>query len=299
MQINHLFKHTALLLLACLPSSFLFSQHLLMNTIAGVAQRAGGKVGMYAEVLETGDTAGYHATDRFPMQSVYKFPIAMAILDKVDQGKWSLNDSILVLPGDILQAGHSPIREQHPNGNVKLTLSELLRYNVSESDGTACDVLLRLLGGPKKVKKYLHHIGVKHIAVTNTENQIQTSWPVQYKNHATPVAMGKLLRVLYTKPVLSEQSKNALLQWMIQSSPGAKRIKGLLPEGTIVAHKTGTSGTNAAGITAATNDVGIVTLPNGHHLVLAVFVSDSPADSTTREAVIAGIAKAVWDTWKN
>ncbi|MEO6052027.1 MAG: serine hydrolase, partial [Pyrinomonadaceae bacterium] len=49
------------------------------------------------------------------------------------------------------------------------------------------------------------------------------------------------------------------------------------------------------GITAATNDIGIIWLPNGKHVAIAVFVSDSPADEKIREGVIANIAKVVWD----
>jgi len=62
----------------------------------------------------------------------------------------------------------------------------------------------------------------------------------------------------------------------------------------VVAHKTGTGGTRDS-ITSATNDIGIITLPNGTHLAVAVFVSDSSADEATRESVIARIAKAAWD----
>lgn len=75
-----------------------------------------------------------------------------------------------------------------------------------------------------------------------------------------------------------------------------KRIKGLLPNGTVVAHKTGTSST-VNGVTAATNDVGLVTLPNGQHLAIAVFVSDSQATDVIREEVIAKVARAAWDEW--
>jgi beta-lactamase class A len=84
---------------------------------------------------------------------------------------------------------------------------------------------------------------------------------------------------------------------MIQSGPGAKRIKGLLPQGTIVAHKTGTSGT-INGLTRATNDVGIITLPNGNHLAIAVFISDSYDSHADRELAIAKAAKAAFDFWK-
>jgi hypothetical protein len=74
----------------------------------------------------------------------------------------------------------------------------------------------------------------------------------------------------------------------------AGQIRDQLPAGTVVAHKTGTGGTRN-GITSATNDIGIITLPDGRHLAMAAFVSDSTADDATREAVIARLAKAAWD----
>ena len=84
---------------------------------------------------------------------------------------------------------------------------------------------------------------------------------------------------------------------MTETTTGLKRIKGLLPDGTVVVHKTGTSST-VNGVMAATNDVGLVTLPNGRHIAIAVFVSDSPANDVIREEVIAKVAKAAWDKWR-
>jgi len=81
---------------------------------------------------------------------------------------------------------------------------------------------------------------------------------------------------------------------MTETPTGLRRIKGSLPAGTIVAHKTGTSGT-VNGLTAATNDVGLVTLPDGKHLAISVFVSDSTADEATREETIAKITRTIWD----
>src|SRR5437660_2348296 len=103
-----------------------------------------------------------------------------------------------------------------------------------------------------------------------------------------------LLAALQSKRKLSAESQAVLLKLTTESIPGAKRLKGQLPAGTVVAHKTGTGGTRD-GITSATNDIGIITLPNGTHLAVAVFVSDSSADEATRESVIARMAKAVWD----
>ena len=87
-----------------------------------------------------------------------------------------------------------------------------------------------------------------------------------------------------------------LLKFMAESNPGQKRLKGELPTNTYVAHKTGTGGSQN-GITGATNDIGIIKLPNGKNIAIAVFVSDSPADEKVREGVIAKVAKAVWDRW--
>jgi beta-lactamase class A len=85
------------------------------------------------------------------------------------------------------------------------------------------------------------------------------------------------------------------LKLMTESIPGAKRLKGELPAGTAVAHKTGTGGTQN-GITSANNDIGIITLPDGRHLAVAAFVSDSAANDDTRDAIIARLAKAAWDS---
>jgi beta-lactamase class A len=118
----------------------------------------------------------------------------------------------------------------------------------------------------------------------------------QYKNYSTPRAAVDLLKALQAGRGLSPGARELLLQDLADSTPGAHRIKGLLPPGTVVAHKTGTDGTRN-GKTAATNDIGIVTLPDGRHLALAVFVKDSIADEAQREGAIASIAKAAWDHW--
>jgi beta-lactamase class A len=230
------------------------------------------------------------------MQSVYKFPIGMAVLAQVDQGTLSLNQRVRVELSDFVSPPqHSPIRDEYPQG-VELSLAELLEYMVTESDGTACDVLLELVGGPEVVTQYLRGLGVDNLVVANTEKEIGQDNAVQYRNYATPVAAVALLRALQEGQGLSESSRALLLRLMTETPTGPRRIKGLLPDGTVVAHKTGTSGT-VDGVTAATNDVGLVTLPNGQHLAIAVFVSDSPANDTIREEVIAKIARAAWDAW--
>src|SRR5205807_607112 len=155
---------------------------------------------------------------------------------------------------------------------------------------------MKLAGGPGAIQAYLTELKITDLTVLNTEKEIGQDWETQYRNWASPEAAVALLRALHERRGLSESAHDLLLKFMTESIPGPKRLKGLLPAGTIVAHKTGTSGAQN-GITAATNDIGLMTLRNGRHLAIAVFVSDSPADEATREGVIAKIAKAVWDKW--
>lgn len=260
-----------------------------------ITRQTEGKIGMAAEVVETGAHLEFHPSDRFPMQSVYKFPIAMAALQQVDQGKLRLDQQIRVEKSDLIGGRQrSPIRDMHPDGGFNMSLRDLLRYAVSESDGSASDVLLRVIGGPSTVQAMLKRLGVQGIKVVDTEKSIGGDNQVQYRNWAQPEQMVRLLKLFQQGQGLTKSSRALLLQWMTETETGLKRLKGNLPPGTVVAHKTGTSNT-VNGITAATNDVGLVTLPNGHHLAIAVFVMDSPLSQDTRERAIAAFARLAWN----
>jgi len=229
------------------------------------------------------------------MQSVYKLPIGMAVLREVEQGRLKLEQQVRVEKSDLVSARvHSPIRDKYPKGDVKLTVRELLRAMLVESDGTASDILLRLAGGPTRVTEYLRGLGVQDVVVATTEQEMAQVEMVQYQNWATPVAMAGLLRALQAGRGLSTESRALLLQFMVETTTFPHRLKGHLPVGTTVAHKTGSSGASN-GLARATNDVGIITLPDGRHLIVVVFVSDSTADDATRDDVIAKIARAAWD----
>ena len=259
-----------------------------------IAKDAKGRVGVAVMLLESRESADLRGDEHFPMHSVYKLPIAMAVLQRVDKGELKLDQMVRVEKSDFVGPGmYSPVRDKYPEG-AQLTTAQLLHYTVSESDGTTSDVLLNLGGGPRGVMAFLDEIKVSGINVVNSEKEIGRDWQTQYANWATPKGAVELLAALQTRRGLSAESQALLLKLATESVHGAKRLKGQLPEGTVVAHKTGT-GLTRDGIASATNDIGIITLPEDRHLAVAVFVSDSMADDATRESVIARIAKAAWD----
>src|SRR5690348_10908908 len=122
-----------------------------------IATEAHGHVGATLRLMETGESYGLNRADHFPMQSVYKLPIAMAVL----HARIPLDQPVHIARTELVPAAlHSPIRDQHPNGDFSMPLREVLRYAIAESDGTASDVLLRLVGGPDRVTAYLRELGI-------------------------------------------------------------------------------------------------------------------------------------------
>jgi beta-lactamase class A len=265
----------------------------LASTLADIAAEAKGHVGFAAEIVETGAAIGLDEGRHYPMQSVYKLPIAMAVLHAVDERQRALDEPVRIAAADLVPRLHSPLRDRHPEG-VTLSLREVLRYALVESDGTASDVLLALLGGPAAAERYVRGLGVSDLAIATSEREMLASETVQYRNWSSPRAAVQLLRILQRDGKWSPASRGMLLELLTQSRPGPNRIKGMLPAGVSVAHKTGTSAT-VAGVTRATNDIGLVTLPDGRHLAIAVFVADAAADERARERVIARLARAAYD----
>lgn len=219
----------------------------------------------------------------------------MAALHAVDIGKLDLEQIVHIAKTDYIPAnGHSPIRDEHPEG-ADLSIRELILYSVGESDGSASDALCKAMGGIQVADDHVHDLGIKDMRIAITEKIQVADDPIQYQNWATPKATTELLSLFFRGNKLLKSSRDYLLKVMTESSPGQYRLKGLLPKGTIVAHKTGTAGTMKDGLTRATNDAGIISLPNGQHLAISVYISDSYSSQKERELAIAMVAKAVFD----
>jgi beta-lactamase class A len=290
-------RHLKLFLLLLLANTG-FSQT-LDNTFQQILNDRNATVGISIYDFKTKKTYGINQTEHFPMQSVFKFHIALAVLDLVDKGKLSLSEKVYISKERMEADWYSPLRDKYPNGNVKLTIAEILKPTVSESDNVGCEVLLDLIGGPKTVDYYLKKIGMEDVQVKHNETIMQASWEPQFENYSSPNSAVELLKALHNGKILSPKSRAYVQKMLLETSTGPNRLKGLLPKGTVLAHKTGTSGTNKqTGEMAAVNDIGIITLPNGNQFAIAVFVSKSKEKIENNEKIIAEIAKVTYDYLK-
>jgi len=293
-----IFSITGLLLLFISCQISAQTTSVLRKQIQHIISTKKADVGISILGIEDKDTLSIHGNRSYPMQSVFKFPITLAVLAETDKGNLSMNQKITIRKSELTSDTWSPIKDKYPNGTV-LSLSEIIKYTVSESDNVGCDILLRLLGGPNIVNTYLATHNFKDVSIHATEEEMHNDWNAQFMNMTTPNSAVTLLKAFYDKKLLSGKSTDFLMKTMIATSTGKNRIKGQLPESTVVAHKTGTSFTNAEGVTAAVNDIGIVTLPNGKHFLICIFVTNSYENEATNEKIISDISKSTYDYFKN
>ncbi len=267
--------------------------------IENVLKTKNAKVGVAIFKSNEKDTLKINNDFHFPMQSVMKFPIALAVLSEIDKGNLSFEQEIEITPQDLLPKTWSPIKEKFPNGTT-LTIEQILNYTISETDNIGCDILLKLIGGTDSVQKFLTANHFSDISIKANEEQMHKDWNTQYQNWATPTAINKLLIDTYNNKnqLFSKKSYDFIWDVMRETTTGSNRLKGQLPKNTVVAHKTGTSGINN-GIAAATNDVGVITLPNGQLIFISVFVAESKETPEINEKIISDIAKITWDYYLN
>ena len=279
-----------------LTSINVFSQKAeLKRRLTEIAATVDGQVGIAIMDLTTKDTLVYNPHGIFPMQSVFKFPIALAVLKKVDDKKLSLAKKIKLTKRDLLPNTWSPLRDKYPDGNVEVALEEILMYMVTHSDNNACDILLRQLGGPKKVNDYVHELGVTEMAIKYNEEEMHGEWDAQFENWSKSTAMLKLLALFYDKKLLSTSSQEILWKMMAETSTGSKRLKGLLPKDTEVLHRTGTGGPKGD-INGAVNDVGLVKLANGKYFAIVVFLGRVKGEVSDLERKIAEMTLAAYQS---
>lgn len=257
-----------------------------------------GVLGAYVEDLSTGETWGVRVDEPRPMMSVFKALMAACVLDRVDRGDLSLDETLIIRRAD-LRPRASVVTERFTGEAMTYRLGDLLALAVSQSDNTATDALLARLGGPAVVTDFIRSKGVVGFRLDRNELQLGQAvdelgaqrFMRDERDTITPRAAGIFLRKLAAGELVSPASTRILLEMMERTTTGPRRIRAGVPEGSVVAHKTGGSGI-VEGVAIATNDIALVTLPDGRKLAIAVLLSGSRASEADRDALIADVSRA-------
>lgn len=258
-----------------------------------IQKRHGGRVGVSALTgtstanAEANGSLSIQSNDHFAMCSTFKWVLAAAILQQVDQGKLNLSDPVRYGKKDLLE--YAPTTTANV-AKGQMTIGELCLAAVSLSDNTAANLLFPLIGGPAGLTTFVRGLGDTVTRFDRTEPTLNTNIDGDEKDTTTPEAMSTLLRTVFTGPVLKPESLKSLKDWMVATSTGDARIRAGVPKGAVVADKTGTGANNA------TNDVGVVWLANKPPVFLSIYTSGGALDTDGRNSVIADITRLVFDT---
>ena len=297
----------------------------LLDRWRRIARQTDGTVGASALHLPSGRHVSLNGADPFPLASVCKLPIAIQILALVDEGKLKLCDEIEIPVYDVVPSV-SPIADRWREQR-RFPLDEMLELMIAKSDNTAVQTLFRMAGGADGMAARFRQWQIDGMRVDRSERQcgleavgVRQIPPVEQwtpemagqliqqvpplarvaamrrflsdrRDTATPDATVALLRKAFRGELLSPPLTARLVAIMRATTTGESRLKGQLPTGTIVAHKTGTTAT-AGNLTGSTNDVGVI----AGTLAIAVYIKAATRSQALRDRVIAQFARAAFDS---
>jgi len=298
---------------------------MLQNQLEALARRAQpGVLGIVVLDPQSGERWQVNAGRAYPMMSVFKAPVAAAVFARIDSGALSMEQTVTLTRADIVAGSAVPSIGAHFRGErMNFTVRQLLAAAVSDSDNTAVDALLKLVP-PQDVTAFLRAHGIAGMRVdmgeagvdgvseqlaprqqppANETAQAEASrlqrgyraYLADPRNRSTPGAAADFLRQLQHGTLLSPSSTRVLLA-LLQAQTQPNRMRQGLPHGVRLADKCGTSYT-LDGLTAAYNDIGILTWPDGRSVIVAAFLTASTASKAEREALFANLARTVAATW--
>lgn len=298
----------------------------LNDRVAQLWRAFPGKTGIAVQRIDGEWALAQRGSDLFPQQSVSKLWVTMAVLDAVDQGRISLDQAVRIGPED-LTLFHQPLAARvRAEGVVTMRVRDLIETAITHSDNTANDSLLRTVGGPDAVRRFIAKKDLGAIRFGPGERLLQSGtaglrWTQAYSvgrafenaraalpeatrkaamdaylanpiDGASPAAIASALTRLARGSLLSPESTQYLLGVMSRTRSGPRRLKAGLPTGWQFLHKTGT-GQDFRGMTAGYNDIGIATAPDGTRYAIVVMMGETTSSIPARMALMQGISGAV------
>jgi beta-lactamase class A len=249
-----------------------------------IRAQIGGRLGVHALDTGSGRSIGLAGNARFSMASTFKLMLGACVLADVDDGTLQLGQNIAVSATDLVT--YSPVTTRFATSG-HMTVEELCSAIVVESDNGAANVLLRLMGGPSQLTKFMLTIGDRYTRLDRYELDLNSNLPGDPRDTTTPRTMVASMQRVLLGNALSESSRARLLGWLIDSQRGLQRIRAGLPHDWRVGDKTGT------GQNGAVNDLAILWPPGRQPILVAIYMSGSPLRVDALSAAHASIARLI------
>lgn len=243
--------------------------------------------------LADGRTHTVNNTDGYPLMSVFKLHGAIAALRRMERGGIPTDTPITVKAEDMMADTYSPMLKRYAGRDFTLPLDSLLHYSVAQSDNNACDIIIRLAGGIQAVDAEMWSIGLTDFNLTETEATMHADPMRSYNNRSTPLSVAVLFKKLYEDSILGEPYATLLKDILLSTTTGQNKLKAALTSGMTLAHKTGTGFPLPDGTLTADNDAGVITLPDGRHIYIAVLIKDSKLGAEGNARLMREIAEEV------
>jgi beta-lactamase class A len=242
----------------------------------------GGRLGVAA--MDSAGRTLFDADSRYAMCSTFKLPLAAAMLEGAERGRWALSEELAFGEADLLD--NSPVTRAAIAAG-RLSIEALCAAILEVSDNTAANTLLRKLGGPAALTAYIRLHGDGQTRLDRYEMELNSNIAGDPRDTTTPAAMLRLTRSILFGERLTQPGRIKLANWMARSVTGRNRLRAGLPAGWRVGDKTGT------GANGAHNDVLFALPPGQPPLVLACFISGGDATPEVRSEIHAAVARFV------
>jgi beta-lactamase class A len=242
---------------------------------AELEKESGGRLGVAALDIKSGRSAAHRGDERFPLTSTFKFLAAAAVLARVDAGADALDKVVAYTQADLVT--YSPVTKDFAGKGLRL--DAICDAAITLSDNTAGNLLLRELGGPEGLTRYMRSIGDGVTRLDRWETALNEALPDDLRDTTTPNAMVENLRRLALGDALKPGSRQNLNGWLQNCKTSADRMRADLPPGWIVGDKTG------AGERGTMNDVGVITPPDGAPILLAIYLTASEKPQAARAKI--------------
>lgn len=256
----------------------------LAKLFADLELRLKARLGVVLRDLDSGRTWVHRADERFPMCSTFKGLAGGALLALVDRGRESLDRRIVIQPGDILS--YAPVTKERVGG-VGMTLGELCEATITTSDNTAGNLVLKAIGGPEGLTRFLREIGDPVTRLDRREPDLNEGKPGDPRDTTTPAAMTKTMQALVLGKVLSPGSREILTGWLVGNKVGDTKVRAGLPKDWRVGDKTGGGGFGT------NNDTGVIWPPNRKPILFTILTTETAAPVEEKNAAMAEIARAL------